>query len=172
MKPNEPQGEPAREKLIQWSDPLVTATRMRELDGVEALRAMMHGEIPPPPIAKLFGFRFHAVENGKVQMSLVPDESHYNPLGMVHGGVMATMLDTAMGCSVQSTLQQGRGYTTLNISVNYIRAITIATGEVFAEGTVVHAGRSTAIAHGRVVDASGKLYATADTTCMLFNGAS
>ena len=160
---------PVREKTIQWADPLATAMLMRDRDGVDAVRAMMNGEIPPAPIAKLFGFRLHMVEPGKVQLSIVPDESHYNPLGMVHGGVMATVLDTVMGCSVQSVLPRGRGYTTLNISVNYIRSITIATGEVFAEGTIIHAGRSTAIAHGRVVDAAGRLYATANTTCMVFD---
>lgn len=160
---------PVREKVIQWSDPIATAMLMREHAGVDALRAMMAGEIPPPPIAKLFGFRFHAVDPGRIRMSIVPDESHYNPMGMVHGGVMATLLDTVMGCSVMSTLPAGRGYTTLSLGVNYIRAITVATGEVFAEGTIVHGGRSTAIAHGRVVDATGKLYATADTTCMVFD---
>lgn len=160
---------PVREKTIKWSDPLATAMLMRDHDGVDALRAMATGAIPPPPIAMLFGFRFQSVEPGKVQMSIVPDESHYNPLGMVHGGAMATLLDTAMGCSVLSVLNKTRGYTTLSLSVNYIRAITVSTGEVFAEGTVVHAGRSTAIAHGRVVDAAGKLYATAETTCMVFD---
>lgn len=160
---------PVRQKTIEWSDPIATALLLRELDGADALRAMMNGEIPSPPIAKLFGLRFHDVEVGKVRMSIVPDESHYNPLGMVHGGVMATVLDTAMGCSVQSTLPKGRGYTTLNISVNYVRAITIATGELFAEGTVIHAGRTTALAQGRVVDAAGKLYATGETTCLLFD---
>jgi uncharacterized protein (TIGR00369 family) len=160
---------PTREKTIQWSDPLATAQLMRDHDGIDALRAMAAGNIPPPPIAMLFGFRFQSVEPGKVQMSIVPDESHYNPMGMVHGGAMATLLDTVMGCSVLTTLSRTRGYTTLSLSVNYIRAITTGTGEVFAEGTVVHSGRSTAIAHGRVVDAHGKLYATADTTCMVFD---
>ncbi|MBC8088760.1 MAG: PaaI family thioesterase [Phycisphaerae bacterium] len=158
-----------REKTIRWSDPLATAMLMRDHNGLDALRAMSTGVIPPPPIAVLFGFRFQSVEPGKVQMSIVPDESHYNPMGMVHGGAMATLLDTVMGCSVLSVLDRTRGYTTLGLSINYIRAITISTGEVFAEGTVIHAGRSTAIAHGRVVDAAGKLYATADTTCMVFD---
>lgn len=158
-----------REKLIQWTDPMETAALLSSLGGLEGLQAMLHGEIPPPPIAKLFGFRFQAVEKGKVQMSIIPDETHYNVIGMVHGGVMATLLDTVMGCSVATMLTKDRAYTTLNISVNYTRAITLKTGEVFAEGTIVHAGRSTAIAHGRVVDAAGKLYATADTTCMLFD---
>lgn len=160
---------PKRERIIQWSDPLKTAMLLREYDGLDALRAMMHGEVPAPPMAHLMGFRFQAVEAGRVQMSLVPDESHYNPMGIVHGGVMATLLDTVMGCSVFTMLPKSRGYTTVNIGVNYIRAITVATGEVFAEGTVVHSGRTTALAQGRVVDAAGKLLATAETTCMLFD---
>lgn len=136
---------------------------------MDALRALGTGEVPPPPIMNLFGFQTEQMEVGKVSFSVVPDESHFNLLGMVHGGVMATLLDTVMGCAVHSTLGAGRGYTTLNIGVSYIRPITLTTGKVFAEGTIVHTGRTTAIATGRVVDAAGRLFATGETTCLIFD---
>jgi uncharacterized protein (TIGR00369 family) len=158
-----------RERIVRWEDPAPTLNAVGTKAGVDVLRAMQAGEIAPPPVAMLVGFRFESVEPGKVVMSLVPDEVHYNPLGMVHGGITATLLDTVMGCSVHSTLAAGRGYTTLSISVNYIRAITTATGRITATGTVEHAGRSTAIARGVVHDSKGRLMASAETTCMLFD---
>jgi uncharacterized protein (TIGR00369 family) len=158
-----------REKTVRWSDPLATASAARGMTGLDALRAIIAGELPPPPIVELFGIRLLSAEPGTVRMSLVPDESHYNPLGMVHGGAIATLMDSVMGCAVHTTMPLGRGYTTLNISVSYVRPVTTATGEVVAEGTVVHAGRSTAIAHGRLVDGQGKLLATAETTCLFFD---
>ena len=161
-----------RERIVRWEDPGPTLKIVGTKDGVDVLRAMKAGEIAPPPVAMLVGFAFDEVEPGRVVMSLVPDEVHYNPLGMVHGGITATLLDTVMGCAVHSTLAAGRGYTTLSISVNYIRAVTVATGRVVATGTVEHAGRSTAVARGVLHDSKGKLLATADTTCMLFDGPS
>ncbi|MDQ6611999.1 MAG: PaaI family thioesterase [Gemmatimonadota bacterium] len=159
----------AREKLIRWEDPMVTAAKLRTMSGLEALQALERGEVALPPIIKLLGFRMKLVQAGKVQFSSVPDESHYNLLGSVHGGAIATLLDTVMGCAVQSVLPLGRTYTTLNIGVNYIRALSVATGEVVAEGTIVHAGRSTALAKGHIVDAAGKLIATGETTCLVFD---
>jgi len=157
-----------RERIVRWEDPAAANKVVGTRAGIEVLRAMKSGELPPPPVAMLVGFAFDEVEEGRVVMSLVPDEVHYNPLGTVHGGILATLLDTVMGCAVHSTLGAGRGYTTLSISVNYIRAVTVATGPVVASGTIEHAGRSTAIARGTVHDAKGRLIATAETTCMLF----
>lgn len=159
----------AREKTIRWEDPIAGAQQLRTLSGMDALAALKNGEVPPPPIVNLFGFEFDSLESGKVTFSLQPDESHFNLLGMVHGGAMATLLDSVMGCAVHTMLPQGRGYTTLNININYVRPIGLTTGRVFAEGTVVHTGRSTALATGKVVDAKGKLLATGETTCMLFD---
>ena len=158
-----------RERTVRWEDPAPTLKLVGTQAGVDVLRAMKAGEIAPPPVAMLVGFGFEEVEPGRVVMSLVPEEVHYNPLGMVHGGITATLLDTVMGCAVHSTLAAGKGYTTLSISVNYIRAITVATGRVVATGTIEHSGRSTAIARGTVHDAKGKLLASGETTCMIFD---
>jgi uncharacterized protein (TIGR00369 family) len=157
-----------RERVIRWTDPLATSQRLRALSGIDGLRAIISGAIDAPPIAHLIGFHFASVENGTVCAKLLPDESHYNPIGMVHGGVIATLLDTVVGCAVQSTLPAERAYTTLSLNVSYIRAITLATGEVTATGTIVHGGRTTAIAHGEIRDASGRLLASAETTCLIF----
>lgn len=158
-----------RERIVRWQDPAPTNQVIGTRAGLDILRAMQAGELPPPPIAMLVGLEFQEVEQGCVVMSIMPDESHYNPLGTVHGGIIATLLDTVMGCAVHSTLRAGRGYTTLSIGVNYIRPVTIATGRITATGTIEHAGRSTAIARGTVHDAGGKLMATGETTCMLFD---
>lgn len=159
---------PVREKTIRWSDPLETANALRGRNGMEALRALQSGEVAPPPIMNLFGMTPGEFEPGKVSFKLVPDESHFNLLGMVHGGTIATLLDTVMGCAVHSVIPAGRAYTTLNLGVNYIRAVTVASGELTAEGTIVHAGRTTAIAQANLVDKAGKLYATGNSTCLIF----
>jgi uncharacterized protein (TIGR00369 family) len=158
-----------RERIVRWEDPAPTLTVVGKQAGADVLRAMKDGKLAPPPVAMLVGFVFEEVEAGRIVMSLVPDEVHYNPLGMVHGGITATLLDTVMGCAVHSTLPAGRGYTTLSINVNYIRAVTTSTGRIVATGTVEHSGRSTAIARGTVHDMKGRLLANAQTTCMLFD---
>jgi uncharacterized protein (TIGR00369 family) len=108
------------------------------------------------------------VEEGRVVFSLQPDEYHYNPIGVVHGGVAATLLDSAMGCAVHSMLPAHTGYTTLEIKVNYIRPMTVETGRVLCEAKVIHLGGRTATAEGRVLDKEGKIYSYATTTCMIF----
>jgi len=139
-----------------------------QTDGIAFLSAVRDGELPPPPIATLMGFDIRAIEAGSVTFTLVPGEQHYNPIGMVHGGVAATLLDTVMGCAVHTLLPAGVGYTTLDISVRYQRAMTVDTGLVVATGTVLHAGRRTATAEGRIVaEATGKLLATATSTLMI-----
>ena len=158
-----------RTRTIQWEDPLATAARGREMSGIEFLDAIRTGAIPPPPIAVLMGFAPVEVSEGKVTFALVPEEIHYNPIGMVHGGVAAALLDTAMGCAVQSTLPAGRAYTTLDIQVRYLRPLTSKTGRVLGTGVAIHAGGKIATAEGRIVDGAGKLYATATTSCLLFD---
>ncbi|MEP6779655.1 MAG: PaaI family thioesterase [Gemmatimonadaceae bacterium] len=158
-----------REKVVRWDDPISITARLRKMSGIDALNALKNGDVPMPPIINHFDFEFNAIEVGKVQMAVTFGESHYNLLGSIHGGAIATLLDTVMGCSVQSVLPLGRTYTTLNIGVNYLRAITMATGEVIAEGTVIHAGRSTALAQGRILDSAGKIIASGETTCLVFD---
>jgi uncharacterized protein (TIGR00369 family) len=137
--------------------------------GIDLVRGLRDGTVPPPPAASLIGFSVAEVEEGRVVMRLAPAEYHYNPLGTMHGGILATLLDSVMGCAVHSTLPQGRGYTSLEIKVNYVRAVTNDSGELSAEGKIVHAGRRSAVAEARVVDANGRLCATASTTCLVFD---
>lgn len=140
------------------------------MSGLELLRAMQEGRIPPPPIMGTVGYGLEALEEGRVSFALVPEEFHYNPIGVVHGGVAATLLDTAMACAVHSTLPAGSGYTTLELKVNFVRALTVDCGRVVAEGRVVHRGGRVATAEGRLTGDDGRLYAHASTTCMIFRG--
>ena len=156
-----------RTHTVKWHDPAPALQAMRRMSGLEALKAMQSGELPPPPAIALIGIKMIEVSEGSVIFCIEPAEYHYNPLGTVHGGITATLLDSAMGCAVQSLLPAGAGYTTLEIKVNYVRPITVATGTVTCEGTCIHRGGRIAIAEGRVTDAMGKLYAHATTTCML-----
>jgi uncharacterized protein (TIGR00369 family) len=137
-------------------------------DGIEFMRAIKRGELPVPPIAGLIGFDIREIAPGHVTFTLTPELEHYNPIGTVHGGVAATLLDTVMGCAVQTLLRKGEGYTTLDLSVRYLRSITVQTGPVISTGSVVHRGRRTATAAGDVVAAdTGKVLATATSTLML-----
>lgn len=158
-----------RQRLVTWSDPKAAAQLGRGMAGLDYLHAMRDGHVPPPPVVLLLGIEMAEAEVGRVVMRLQPGEHLYNPLGTMHGGMIATLLDSVMGCAVHSTLPQGRGYTTLEIKVNYLRTVGEATGVVSAEGQVVHAGRQAAVAEGRLTDTAGKLYATASTTCLLFD---
>jgi len=159
----------SRTRTVTWDDPLASAKAGAKLSGIEYLRAMANGTIPMPPLAALLGFDFDEVSEGRVVFSMMPGEHHYNPIGVVHGGVAATVLDSAMGCAVQSTQPRGRGYSTLELKVNLVRALTADSGRVHAIGTVIHVGRQTATAEGRLVDAKGKLYAHSTTTCILLD---
>lgn len=139
-----------------------------ETGGMAFLEAIRDGRLPQAPIATLLGFDIRSIEQGAVTFALTPGEQHYNPIGMVHGGVAATLLDTVMGCAVHSLLPAGVGYTTLEISVRYQRAITTDTGTIMATGTVLHSGRRTATAEARLVaEASGKLLASATSTLLI-----
>jgi uncharacterized protein (TIGR00369 family) len=161
--------ESRRERTIRWDDPLATARNGLAMAGRDYLAAMQSGELPLPPICHLLGFSIGEFEQGRVTMRLVPGEHHYNPLGVVHGGVAATLLDSVMGCAVHSALPAGRGYTTLEIKVNYLRAVAVDTGEITAEGRVIHVGRQTAMAEGRITDGHGTLYAAGVETCLVFD---
>lgn len=159
----------SRERSFAWSDPKLTAEAARGMTGLDLMRGLRDGTVPSAPIGALIGMSITEVEEGRIVMGLLPAEYHYNPIGSVHGGVLATLLDSVMGCAVHSTLPQGRGYTTLEIKVNYTRAVTSQSGPLSAEGKVVHGGRRAAVAEGKVTDAKGRLCATASTTCLVFD---
>src|SRR5579859_7037093 len=148
-----------RTRAITWQDPAPTAQVGRTMSGLRYLRAVQAGELPPAPIAVLLGMSIHEVEEGRVVFSAQPAEYHYNPIGVVHGGLAATLLDSSLGCSVHSMLPAGASYTTLEIKVNYVRAITRETGELRCEGKVIHLGGRIATAEGKITDEAGKLYA-------------
>ncbi|HEU5347935.1 MAG TPA: PaaI family thioesterase [Ktedonobacterales bacterium] len=159
-----------RMRTYTWHDPMETAARFREQGGLEALRAVVAGDEPFAPIMETMNFKLVEVSEGRAVFAMTPAEYHYNPIGVVHGGVAATLLDSAMGCAINASLPKGMAYTTLEIKVNYLRPLTMATGQVRAEGTVVHLGRRMAVAEGRITDSDGKLYATASTTCLVMSG--
>jgi uncharacterized protein (TIGR00369 family) len=140
------------------------------MTGLELLRAIAAGEAPGAPIAELMGFEPVEAEEGRVVFASVPGPHHYNPIGVVHGGLAATLLDSAMGCAVHTTLPEGVGYTTLELKVNYTRPITTDTGRIVCEGKVLHRGGRVATAEGRVIaEQTGKLLAHGTTTCLILS---
>jgi uncharacterized protein (TIGR00369 family) len=159
-------GEPRR-KTVTWFDPLDAARQGAAMSGIEHLNAIRAGALPPPPIAAHFDFRIVSVEPGEVGFICTPDESAYNPIGLVHGGLVCTLLDSVTGCAVQSTLPAGTGYTSVEIKVNYLRPVHGHTGELHARGWITKPGRRVAFAEGEVRDAGGKLVATASSTCLI-----
>lgn len=167
----ETETETARTRTVSWEDPLVGAAAARTMSGLAFLRAIGRGELPTAPIMTLLGFTVDAVEEGKIVFAFEPAEYHYNPIGSVHGGVTTTLLDSAMGCAVHTTLPAGVAYTTLELKANFLRPLTRETGRVRCEGTTIHVGGRVATAEARIFDAAGVLYAHATTTCMIFRGA-
>ena len=160
-----------RTRTVSWTDPAQSRFRGRGLTGLERLVAIQRGELAPPPAAALLGFELDEVEPGRTVFSMLADEVHENPMGTMHGGIVATLVDTAMGCALSSRLPADAGFTTLELKTNYVRAITQATGRVFAEGTVLHSGGRVATTEARVSDTNGTLYAHATSTCMILRGA-
>ena len=160
--------KPERTLTIRWEDPRALAEAGRDLSGLEYLRKIVAGELPRPPISALMNFGLVELSEGYAVFDVEPAEYHYNPIGVVHGGLAATLLDSAMGCAVHSTLPAGVGYTTLEVKVNFVRAMTAETGRVRCEAKLIHLGGRTATAEGRIVDEGGKLYAHGTTTCLIF----
>ena len=152
---------------MSWDEPIPLRERAAHLAGLELLQRSIAGEFPPPPIAMLMDIRLTEVARGRAVFTGTPQEFHYNPLGSVHGGYGATLLDSAMGCAVHSTLEAGDIYTTLEFKINFLRAMTHETGPIRGVGTVINETRTTALAEGRIEDAAGKLYAFATTTCVI-----
>ena len=161
-----PWGEP-RSKTITWHDPAVTAAARHTLSGLDFLRAMADGSLPPAPISRHFDFAPVTVEHGDVVFTCSPDESSYNPIGMVHGGFVCTLLDTVTGCAVHSTLPAGTAYTSIEIKVSYLRPVHADTGPLTAHGWVTKPGRRAAFAEGDIRDAHGRVLATASSTCLV-----
>jgi uncharacterized protein (TIGR00369 family) len=139
----------------------------RALTGLEFMRAIAAGTFPAPPMMQALDYRLTHVERGIAVFEGTPDGRFLNPLGTVHGGYAATLLDSCMGCAAHTTLPAGQSYTTLEIKANFVRALTGKTGPVRAEGKVINAGRTIVTVEGRLVDAAGKLYAHGTSTCLV-----
>jgi uncharacterized protein (TIGR00369 family) len=159
--------ETTRARTITWQDPLPTAAAGATMAGLDYVRAIAAGELPPPPIAVLMNFEPVELEEGRAVFQGEPGEEHYNPIGVVHGGYASTILDSAMGCAVHTTLPAGVGYTTQTIEVKLVRPITHESGRIRAEAEVLHRGRRQATVAGRLVDEDGKLLAHGTSTCMI-----
>jgi uncharacterized protein (TIGR00369 family) len=147
--------------IAQWE-------QIAGMTGLQQMQAMLRGETPSPHISDTMDFCLVEVALGRAVFQGTPQLKHYNPLGSVHGGWYATLLDSALGCAVHTMMPIGRAYTTAELSVNIVRAASSKSGPLRAIGTVVHCGRQLATAEGRIVDADGKLYAHATTTCLVF----
>jgi len=141
----------------------------REQSGLEIFRKMAAGEFPQPPIAETLDFRLAKIENGRAEFVGAPKTNYYNPLGTTHGGFIATLLDSAMACAIHSTLEAGKGSTSLEFKINFTRPIFEKTGQLTAIGETVNVGKQIATAEGKLIDANGKLYAHATTTCFIFD---
>lgn len=161
---------PTRSFSLAWPDPVPNRQAIASMAGIDYIRAIQSGELEPAPFARLLDLAIPFAEPGRVTFSFTPTELWENPMGTLHGGVIGTLLDSAMGMAVQSTLPAGTGFTTLEYKVNFLRPVLQETGQVFAEGVVLHSGRSQAVVEARLVDAAGKLYALASSTCAVLRG--
>lgn len=138
------------------------------MSGLEYLRKIMTGELPPSGMVQLLGLKLVEVGEGRVVFTVQPDERHYNGLGIAHGGLAAALLDSALGCAINATMPAGKVFTTLEMKINYVRPITRERGALRCEANMIHVGGRVATAEGRITDADGKLYAHGTATCMLF----
>jgi uncharacterized protein (TIGR00369 family) len=160
-------GESPRHRAVRWDDPAASAEAAGRLAGLPFLEAIRDGRLPAPPVSRLVGFTLTEVESGRAVFECEPSESQYNPIGTVHGGVISTLLDSALSCAVHTTLPAGTGYTTAELKVNFVHPVVIGTGRLRAEGRVIHVGSRLATAEARLTDAAGKLYAHAVGTCLV-----
>jgi uncharacterized protein (TIGR00369 family) len=160
--------EATRERTLVWQDPVPTAAAGATMDGLEYLRAICAGKVPPPPIAVTMRMRPVEVAEGRIVFEGEPGEEHYNPIGVVHGGYASTILDSALGSAVHTTLPAGVAYTSLGLEVKFVRPVTRETGTVVCTAEVVHRGRRQATSEARLVAArSGKLLAHGTSTCLI-----
>lgn len=157
-----------RSRTFTWDDPLAHLGELGGRTGLELFQAMEAGELPPPPIMKLMDVESVTAVFGSVTVKLRPQEFHYNPLGTVHGGVIATLLDTAAACSVHSTLPAGMGYTSMDLTTKFLRPVTVGSGLLTCTGSVLSQGRRTALAQAQLTDEEGRLLAHATSSCLIF----
>jgi uncharacterized protein (TIGR00369 family) len=159
----------ARTRTYSWTSPAEFATLLAGKSGLELMRGMAAGELPPPPIMSMIDLAGMEVEEGSVTFFLDPQEFHYNPLGSMHGGVISTLLDSAAACSLHSTLAAGVAYTSLDLNVKFLRTITIDSGRLACKGSVLQRGRRTALTEARLTDTAGRLLAHATSSCMILS---
>jgi uncharacterized protein (TIGR00369 family) len=160
---------PPREKTISWFDPMPTAALGKNMSGRNLLEGIRDGSIPAPPIAKLMGFSIEEVGEGRVVFGCIPDESHYNPIGLVHGGLVCTLADTVIGCAVHSLLEPGVGYTSIDLNISYVRPVHADGKKLFATGVVTKFGRRVAFSSAEIVDADKKIVATASGSVLIMD---
>ena len=159
--------ETTRTRVLTWQDPVPSAHAGAAMSGLDYLQAIADGELPPPPIAVLLRFAPVEFEPGRAVFEGEPGEEHYNPIGVVHGGYAATLIDSALGSAVHTTLEAGQRYTTQTLETKFVRPITRETGKVRVEAQVLHRGRRQATAEARVYDEAGKLVAHGTGTCLI-----
>lgn len=158
----------SRSRTFDWADPAEALAQTRSAEtGLQALRGMIDGLIPPPPIAQMMGFTLVEVEEGRAVFECTPAEFHYNPIGAVHGGLACTLLDSALGCAGHTILPGGIGYTSVDLNVRYLRPITHASGLLRATGRVVKGGRRVIFTEGDLTDAAGTVLATATSSLLV-----
>ena len=157
-----------RTREVAWHDPMPPLASLRAMPGLDFLQGMIDGHISPPPIAASLGFEIVSVAPGTAEFRLEPQEFHFNPLGLVHGGVLCTLLDTVIGCAVHTTLDTGWGYTSIDLNVTYLRPVTLKTGMLTAIGTLSKGGRRVSFASGEIRDATGATIATGTSSLLMF----
>ena len=158
-----------RSKTFEWADPIATAEQVVGMSGLEYMHAVRDGTAAWPPMGVLMSIELVEAERGRVVMTCTPGEEHYNPLGIIHGGLLCTLLDTVMGCATHTTLEQGTGYTSIELKVSYLRPVTLDTGALTATGSVVKDGRRVVFAESEVADADGNLVATASSSLLVLS---
>lgn len=156
-----------RRHLLTWSDPAISASALGAMSGLDYVRSLRDTEGPLPPMYSLCNFRFLEADPGHVVFLVTPAEYHCNPVGIVHGGLACTALDTATALTILTLLPAGADLMSLEVKVNFVRAITLETGDMRCEGRVIHAGRRVATAEGRITDGKGVLHAHAVSTCLI-----
>jgi uncharacterized protein (TIGR00369 family) len=147
----------------------IAADRRKEMSGLEFVQGLVEGTLPLNTIARTLGYDVTEVANGRVVVTAVPNDTHLNPAGTVHGGLAATLLDSCMGLAIWSTLEKGLGQTTLEFKISLVRPITPETGLIRAEGVVLNRGRRVGTAEGKITDDKGRLLAHGTTTCLIFD---
>lgn len=160
-----------RSRTIEWQEPGAVARAAMAMPGLEAMQAIRDGLLPPPPLAKLIGFRMAEVEHGRIVMELDPEQSLENTVGLLHGAVAAALLDTAMGCAISTRLPAGQGSVTLDLKLSYLRPLSVRSGTIRAEGRVVKLGRQASYTEGFIHDGAGKLAVHATATFSMIGGA-